>query len=190
MKRCFFDFDPIPLHVVNKCPYPKWPIRDQRMAWKIFCNIIESFHYEYGIRTHAFVMMSNHYHWLCSTQKKDLDLQAVFNWFDHMVGMELYLHDYFVDPEPNTNSGFDLFDHYPEIFEQEHIQAYKNTYAYIYRNPVAAGIVEKAEDYPYSTLHYILGKTKKKLPFYCHDDMNVISDTRRVLGFIHEVGLT
>lgn len=35
---------------------------------------------------------------------------------------------------------------------------YLNTYKYIYRNPVEAGLCQNAEDYPFSSLHFLLGK--------------------------------
>lgn len=39
-----------------------------------------------------------------------------------------------------------------------------NTYKYVYRNPVRAGLVELCEDWPYSTLHGLLGKSHLAIP--------------------------
>lgn len=38
-----------------------------------------------------------------------------------------------------------------------------NVYKYIYRNPIAAGIVSRAEDYPYSSFSYELSKVPLKV---------------------------
>ena len=49
---------------------------------------------------------------------------------------------------------------------------YKETYRYIYRNPVVAGLATHPENYPYSTLPKLLGKSS--LDFLLLDDLGII----------------
>ncbi len=41
-----------------------------------------------------------------------------------------------------------------------------HAYKYVYRNPVEAGICSRPEDYPFSTLHGLMGKAKLLIPLY------------------------
>lgn len=52
-----------------------------------------------------------------------------------------------------------------------------NCYRYVYQNPLRAGVVREAQDYPYSTLHYL--KHKKDFPLQIYDHF----------GFKDEYGL-
>jgi putative transposase len=155
-----------PIHVIGKCSGPAWPVRKMNDAWRAFGSVLKEVSGSCGATTHAFVMMRNHYHWLVSLPQEQ-------------------------DPEHTFERVAQCFPwaiHF-KIIRLDHIEAYRQAYAYVYRNPVAAGIVTKAETYPYSTLPYVLGRTRKpKLKFHCIDNMNLIYDPHRMLKFINGGG--
>lgn len=61
---------------------------------------------------------------------------------------------------------------------------YLNTYKYIYRNPVEAGLCKKPEDYPYSSLYHLLGKG----PLHCQvfDHLNLIQNPLHILKWLNQ----
>ena len=193
MKRFLHTYDPVPLHVIGKCPDPVWPTKKISDVWKIFGRVLREFETEQKVRTRAFVLMNNHYHWLCSVNgesqvsgsETNHDANELFTWFHEAISFDfvhsLQMEHIFMTGEAPPP----LFEGPPKLVKLDHVEAYRQSYAYIYRNPVRAGIVELAEHYPYSTLPYILGRTKKRLPFTCHDEMHLIHDTNRVLAYIN-----
>jgi len=62
-----------------------------------------------------------------------------------------------------------------------------NAYKYIYRNPVEAGIVDKVEDYPYSTLKALIGKSIS----YCSvtDHMGLVQNPFHHLNWLNNKDL-
>ncbi|MEK6627995.1 MAG: hypothetical protein AABY53_05165, partial [Bdellovibrionota bacterium] len=60
---------------------------------------------------------------------------------------------------------------------------YLNTYKYIYRNPVEAGLCKKPEDYPYSSLYYLLGRGT----LHCQviDHLNLIQNPLHILKWLN-----
>ena len=61
---------------------------------------------------------------------------------------------------------------------------YLNTYKYIYRNPVEAGLCKKAEDYPFSSLCYLLGKGH----LHCQvcDHLGLIQNPIHILKWLNQ----
>ncbi|MCB9073046.1 MAG: hypothetical protein H6623_05460 [Bdellovibrionaceae bacterium] len=179
MKTRIYNFDPYYFHVVGKCSDKKWPSESFMDVWELFVQALQELSLNH-IKTHAFVLMSNHYHWLCSSSSRDIDLEwfheALTFDFNHSVQMQEILGRGSVRP---------VFESKAEIMKLEHIVSLKNAYRYIYRNPIEAGLVKKAEYYPYSTLPYLLGHTNKTLAFVCHDIMHLIYDPKTVLEFIN-----
>ncbi len=60
---------------------------------------------------------------------------------------------------------------------------YLNTYKYIYRNPVEAGLSLRCETYPYSSLHLHLGLGEQILKTV--DAMNVIQHPNKILSWLN-----
>lgn len=61
---------------------------------------------------------------------------------------------------------------------------YLNTYKYIYRNPVEAGLCSRVEDYPYSSLCHLLGKG----PLLCQvcDHLGLIQNPIHILKWLNQ----
>ena len=168
MKMRFSQKEKFPIHVSGKCLDESWLPPKLTDAWKVFLKVLREFHGESNVKAHAFVMMKNHYHWLCSYNIKEDP--GYFEWFHECLQVEFLKH------------GIQYIEA-PFVKEISHIKFYQNTYKYVYSNPKVAGVVLRSEDYPFSTLPYVLGK--KGLPFHCIDNMNVILDPYRMLGWIN-----
>lgn len=61
---------------------------------------------------------------------------------------------------------------------------YLNTYKYIYRNSLEAGLCKKVEDYPYSSLYYLLGKGFLHCQIYDH--LGLIQNPINILKWLNQ----
>ncbi len=60
---------------------------------------------------------------------------------------------------------------------------YLNTYKYIYRNPVEAGLCLRAEEYTFSSLYYLLGKGFLHCPICDH--LGLIQNPIHILNWLN-----
>ena len=67
------------------------------------------------------------------------------------------------------------------LINKEHY--FRHAYKYVYRNPVRAGIVEKVEQYKYSTLFGLLGMQHLLIPV--EEDYLLISKTEETLEWLN-----
>ncbi|MGE0633363.1 MAG: transposase [Pseudobdellovibrionaceae bacterium] len=163
---------PFTFHVVGVSCNKSWP-GGQPHSWNIFCGVIAQLQKSKSLNTHAVVLMSNHYHWICSYEPPCTE--EIFEEFHERVRVEYLNHSFF---------GNSIFESSPAAFPITSPVSLQSTLKYIYRNPVDAGLVFKAEDYSYSTLSFLLGK--KKLPFECKDSFKIIFDPIRILSWIND----
>src|SRR5690606_21261464 len=100
---------------------------------------------------------------------------GVLEWFHELIHVG-FLHE--------SQQDFGRFlSRMPTVYRINHVKQYQTTYRYIYRNPVEVGLVDKAEDYPFSTLPYVLGQPG--LQFLCRDHMNAIFSPSRLLKWLN-----
>lgn len=177
MKLKFHSFECTPTHVVGRCPQSVWPGKNPSSTWRIFSRTINQLQREYPLRTHAFVMMSNHYHWLCTYDELDHD-GGLFDWFHELLSFHFLHHA--CRAQLNVDPPLNFFDGPPRVTRLDHITAFQNTYFYIYKNPVMAGLATFAEDYKYSTLRYICGRGR--LGFLCQDPMNILTHPQPIFA--------
>jgi putative transposase len=163
MRKRFGNLEKPPLHVMGHCQTDHWPC-SMDTAWEIFQETIHDFQEDFALRTHAFVMMGNHYHWLCTyNYEEDPEL---FDWFHEVLNM------YFLKHIDSAYEPLYTFSDPPKVIQVESFPQYKETYKYVYNNPVNAGLVKSAFDYSYSTLPHAIGR--KHLGFNVIDNMGVV----------------
>lgn len=120
----------------------------------------------------------------CQERWKKLELHAV-------VMMDTHTHVLFRLPEQNEN----FFTKYllellgekcpGEVLVEpiKNYSQYLNTYKYIYRNPVEAGVELMCETYPYSSLHGLLGLGPHQMTIL--DPMGAIQNPRHILNWLN-----
>ena len=119
--------------------------------WEIFTRLLGQLQKEYGIKISAFVLMHNHFHLLLMTPDEDIDRVMYFLMKKSTLKIQ------------NQTGRIKIFGgRYKGSIIENH-RYLVNVYKYIYRNPIAAGICEKAEDYEFSTLPSVLKRSL--LPF-------------------------
>ena len=147
------QFSVHPYHVTaryhNRQPFPG----GLDATWKVLSDHLFLTHHFFGLKIHAFVLMPNHFHLLCSTQ--NIHLGPCFNYFMRETSKALNL----LAGIQNQTWGSRYFR-----CEIPSYNYYLNCYKYIYQNPVRAGLAAKCEDWKFSTLHGLLGNAHIIIP--------------------------
>jgi REP element-mobilizing transposase RayT len=146
-----------PYNISARCINRDWFQIPMESVWNIFCEELTFVHKKYHFQIHTFVLMSNHYHLIASTP--DANISQCMQQFMHRTSKRL------------TKAGNRINEtfagrHYKCILQ--HPNYFLCAYKYNYRNPIAAGMCENVQDYPYSTLHGKLALSKLLIPV-CED---------------------
>ena len=129
MKKSLFRSDDHYFHI--NADFEVRPIFKE-LDWGFIQNLIQPLLSSHHIQLHALVMMDTHVHLLIRSEEKMEnffceELQAKFKTTQSQIDCHC---------EPISNYA-----------------QYLNSYKYIYRNPVEAGLVSAVELYPFSSLH-------------------------------------
>jgi putative transposase len=119
------DFFPIPLSEV----------------WKMMLEELHQLHLKHSLAVHAFVLMGNHFHLLCLTPEGNLD-----------EIMRLFLRNTSIRISKLALTSNHLWGGRYKWSLVESQTHYYQVYRYIFQNPVRAGIFDRVESYPYTTL--------------------------------------
>jgi len=131
-----------PYHVFARSNNREWFYLPKGQVWEIFKNKLKHIVIKYEVLLHSFVLMDNHYHLLITTSSK-ATLGEVMCDFQKSVSRRINsitgrINHVFGGPYKASlikNEGY-----------------YFHIYKYIYRNPIEAGICNRVEDYPFSSL--------------------------------------
>jgi putative transposase len=161
-----------PYQVTGRCLNREWFAVPLPVVWNILSDYLYFVSQSYDLKIHSFVVMANHFHLMVSTPTGSLSqamqyfmsqtsraLAREANRINHIWGSRFYrceigTHHYFL-----------------------------NAYKYNYRNPVNAKAVERVEDYPFSTLHGILGQSRLSIPIV--EDVTLFSDVEGTLQWLN-----
>lgn len=135
-----------PYHISARCHNGEWFDLPMETVWSIMEDYLFLISALYGVQIHSFVLMSNHFHLILTASRGNLS--AALLYFMRETSREITrltgrINQTYGSRNHKTILGTYLY--------------YMNTYKYIYRNPVRAGICDKVEEYPYSTLHGLCG---------------------------------
>lgn len=130
-----------PYHVTSRSNNKEFFPIPLKEVWEIMLKQLHLEAKENSLAIHAFVLMGNHFHLLCHTPKGNLDQV-----------MQKFLRQTSVKINAKSETINHLWDgryKWSLIESQTH---YFQVYRYIYQNPVRAGICQRVEEYPFSTL--------------------------------------
>lgn len=158
-RKVFINNADLPYHVTARCINHDWFSLDMQNVWEIMTRHLYFTHLAFDVRIHAFLLMGNHYHLIIRTPNQNLS--AAMRYFMRETSREL------------THISSRINQTYGSRFHRSLLSTplyYIHAYKYLYRNPVSAGICSQVEDYPYSTLHALLGNSRVDVPIL--DDWN------------------
>jgi putative transposase len=160
-----------PYNITARCINKEWFNIEMPQVWRIFCEELNKTALDHKLLIHSFVLMNNHFHLIASTPEANIS-QCMQQF---MVRSSRRL----------TRAG----NRINETFAGRHFKCilnhpnyYLNAYKYNYRNPVDAGICERAEQYPFSSLQFVLGLSPRLFPMA--EDTTFISDPYGTLEWL------
>ncbi len=115
----------------------------------------------FQIEVQALVMMDTHIHLLVTTFEKNE------NFFCEHLQIQ-------IRPEARLENLSEPILNYSQ---------YLNTYKYIYRNPVEAGLCRQVQDYPYSSLALLMGLAVPHCQI--HDQLGLIQNPIHILKWLN-----
>ena len=158
------QFSENPFHVTgrrhNKAPFDL----ELDKVWQIMSDHLYLTHIFFGLKIHAFVLMPNHFHLICSTNGESLGVS--FNYFMRETSKTMNQ----LSGNRNQNWGSRFYR-----CEIPTYNYYMNCYKYVYQNPIRANLVAKCELWKYSTLHGLTGRSHTIIP--TENDTLLFSDS-------------
>jgi len=133
-----------PYHIVTRSNNKDWFKADMDDVWNYFLDSIKHATTECRAEIHSYVLMSNHYHLMLTTPDSNIDR--------FMFLLNKKFSDLIRKNTLHINHKFS--GRYKWNIVDNHVYLY-NTYRYIYQNPIRANIVDKCEDYLYSSLRKV-----------------------------------
>jgi len=141
-RRSLIYTDYYPYHIMARSNNKEWFYIPQEQVWQIFTETLNDLSLTHGLRVHAFVLMSNHYHLIATASK--FDLGAVMQQLQQRVSRKI-------------NKAAGRINHvFGGPYKGSLISTpghYKIVLKYVYRNPVAADMCRGVEDYRFSSLN-------------------------------------
>ncbi|AGH96692.1 transposase [Pseudobdellovibrio exovorus] len=161
-----------PYHITGRCINREWFHLHLELVWSIFSEELYVTSKIYNLQIHSFVLMSNHFHLIASTP--DANISQCLHRLIGVVSRRL-------NECGNRINGTFAGRHFKTILQ--HPNYFLNTYKYVYRNPIAAGLCQRAEEYPYSTLYGLLGQAYLIIPVL--EDTTLFSDVEGTLQWLN-----
>ena len=161
-----------PFHVSARCTNREWFKIPLPEVWEIMSEYLHFLHRGFFFRIHSFVLMSNHFHMLVRTPQGNLS--EGMNYFmretSRQIGFE----------SKRINQIYGTRFHRTVIKNMHH---YLHVYKYVYRNPIEAGLDDKVEKYPFSTIHGLLGRSRLIIPI--EEDSTLFSSVHSTLTWLN-----
>lgn len=132
-------------HIVARSNNQEYFYLPSKEIWQVMTGKLHELQKKFDLEIGAFVLMNNHFHLLILSPEEDIDRVMYF-----------FMKEVTLSIQKRTKRINKIFGGRYKGCIIEHQNYLMNVFKYIYRNPVAAGITEKAENYPYSTLFYQL----------------------------------
>lgn len=130
-----------PYHVTSRCNNQEFFPVPLKGVWEIMLELLKNEIKSHQLAVHAFVLMGNHFHLLAHTPKGNID-QIMQN-FLRLSSLKI---------NQLSKSKNHLWGGRYKWSLIESQAYYYQVYRYIYQNPIRAGICNRVEDYPFSTL--------------------------------------
>jgi len=152
-RKIFEKSSEFPYHVTARCINREWFCIPLNEVWGIMEDYLHFIVHSYGVKIHGFVLMNNHFHLLISAPQNNLS--EAMNYFMRETSRALSREVGRINQTYGNR-------YYRSLIKSHHY--YLHAYKYLYRNPVEAGLIQKPELYPYSTLPGLLGLQPLRIP--------------------------
>jgi putative transposase len=162
-----------PYHITGRCINRDWFRLPLEVIWEIFVDYLYLEHHARGLKIHAFVLMNNHFHLIATAP--ETSISTCMCYFMTEVSRQI------TRLSGRINQTFGA-PHHPSLINTYHY--FMHAYKYVYRNPVDAGIIDRVEAYPYSTLRRTLGFGPLTIPM--EEDTILFDDVEGTLRWLNK----
>lgn len=139
-------------HITTRVNHKHWFCLPLNEVWKISISSFQKAQKNCASDIAQFVLMGNHYHLLIRTPNSDID-KFMF-WFNKTMSDLLRYRSGLENRMFGSSYKWSLIKSNIYLF---------NVYRYIYQNPIRAGLVNRCEDYMFSSLFFL--RNNKELGF-------------------------
>ena len=145
----------LPYHVTARTNNKEWFEIPLYQVWNFSQEALKEAEAIWPVELISFVLMNNHYHMLVITPEANLD--SFMYEFNKRLALKI---------QRETGRINKIFGSRYKWCLIQSSQYFFNCYRYVYQNPIRAGLVQRCEDYPYSTLKTLLSKKKFSVPIH------------------------
>ncbi len=147
----------LPYHLYGRSNNKEWFYLPLDQVWRIFSRHLSKAVDEMGLRVHAFVLMSNHYHLVASVTSHSVD--QVMCRLLKGISDEINLR---ADRTNHVFGGPYKWTLIENGFQYHHVIRYG------YQNPVRANLCQSPREYQFSSLRGLFGGSRPSIPLVCH----------------------
>lgn len=144
------------------------------IVWEVMGDYLSLIAKGFEIRIHAFVLMSNHFHLLLTAPRGNMSASLLY--FMRETSREI------TRLTGRINQTYGNRNHQTYLGNPMY---FINSYKYVYLNPVRAKICERVEEYPYSSLHGLLGLSRLNFPVAYDTLLFEPADTEEALQWLN-----
>ncbi|WP_413569442.1 transposase [Bdellovibrio sp. HCB117] len=170
----FHNHTEFPYHVTARCINRDWFSLDMDFIWEVMSRNLYFLNGAFNLRIHSFVLMSNHFHMIVRTP--DANLSEAMRYFMRETSREISFNSFRINQTYGSRFHRTLIDN--PLY-------YLHAYKYVYRNPVAAGLCNKVEEYPYSSLQGLLGNRWMDVPVSEDENWGFFSSRTETLKWLN-----
>jgi REP element-mobilizing transposase RayT len=142
-----------PYHISARSHNKEWFQLPIEKVWETLSDYLYFINEAYKVEIYSFVLMDNHFHLIARFPENNM--AEAMNYFMRESSRRISRDCGRINQVYGNR-------YFRSLIQKSHYL--DHAYKYIYRNPVEAGLCERAEDYPYSTLHILLGKRNGVIP--------------------------
>ncbi|WP_168196379.1 transposase [Bdellovibrio sp. NC01] len=177
-RKQFINQSEYPYHVTARCINKEWFSQNPEVVWEVMTRNLYFINHAFNLRIQAFVLMSNHFHML--VRAPDGNISEAMKFFMTQTSKEI------------SKLSKRINHCYGGRFHRTLIASplyYLHAYKYVYRNPVTAGLVERVEDYKFSSLHGVLGNSWMEVPVQEDDNWGNWETRQATLAWLNTAPL-
>lgn len=162
-----------PYHISARCINRDWFAMPLKDVWAIMEDYLFFINHAFNVKILGFALMQNHFHPLA--QFPNSNISEAMMYFMRETSRTITKDSHRI----NQTYGGRFFR---SLIQSQH--HYLNVYKYVLRNPVSAGVCQRVEDYPFSTLRGLIGFEPLHIPL--EEDINLFLDLDGTLDWLNE----
>lgn len=173
-RKTFINQGEFPYHITARCINKEWFGHEPEVIWEVMTRNLFFINHAFNLRVHAFVLMNNHFHML--VRAPDTNLSEAMTFFMTSTSKEI------------SKLSKRINHCYGSRYHRSLISSplyYLHAYKYVYRNPVTAGLVERVEDYKFSSLQGLLGNTWLDVPVQEDENWGILETRDATLEWLN-----